>query len=89
MRWDVSFKNRDRSVALDVSIAALGKTWGMCRAQLAESAAVSRFDPGAIKAPLAVRNFSLKTLYPIADALGVKPGDLLSGVLSQGGQKAD
>ena len=78
MGKEVSFKNRDRFIQLGVAIAASRKLRGMSQEQLAEKANVSRSLISIIEAPGIVTNFSLESLYNIADALGVDPADLLN-----------
>ena len=77
------FKNRDRFIELGIAIAALRKMRGMSQEQLAEKAGVSRAHLSAIEAPNIVRAFSLEVLYNIADALEIRPGDLLNFTLPQ------
>ena len=86
---EVEFKNRDRFVELGITIAALRKMRGMSQEELAEKANISRFNLSAIEAPNMVRGFSLETLYNIADALEIRPGDLLNATLLPTADKAD
>ena len=81
MEKEMSFKNRDRFIALGISIAALRKIRGMSQELLAEKAGLSRSYLSAIEAPNIVRPFSLEILYNISDALDVEPGDLLNSSL--------
>lgn len=78
MRKDVDFKNRDRFIELGITIAALRKMKGWSQEELAERANISRSHLSYIEAPNVIRSFSLNVLYNIADALGIKPGDLLN-----------
>lgn len=74
----ISFDNRDRFIDLGLTIAAIRKSQGMSQEQLAEKANISRSYLSAIEAPNVIRPFSVEILYNIADALHVKPGDLLN-----------
>ncbi len=74
----ISMNNRDRFVELGITIAALRKMRGMTQEQLAERADISRSHLSSIEAPNTVYPFSLEVLYNIADALDVRPGDLLN-----------
>lgn len=74
----ISFDNRDRFIELGLTIAAIRKSQGMSQEQLAEKANISRSYLSAIEAPNVIRPFSVEILYNIADALHVKPGDLLN-----------
>lgn len=78
MTKDVDFKNRDRFIELGITIAALRKMKGWSQEELAERANISRSHLSYIEAPNVIRSFSLNVLYNIADALGIKPGDLLN-----------
>lgn len=73
------FQNRDRFIELGLEISALRKMRGMSQEELAVKAKISRSHLSSIEAPNIVRPFSLEVLYNIADALDVKPGDLLYG----------
>ena len=74
----VEFQNRDRFIELGLTISALRKLRGMSQQKLAEKAHMSRSHLSAIEAPNIVRPFSLEILFNIADALGVRAGDLLN-----------
>ena len=74
----ISFDNRDRFTDLGLTIAAIRKSQGMSQEQLAEKANISRAYLSAIEAPNVIQSFSVEILYNIADALHVKPGDLLN-----------
>ncbi len=74
----VEFQNRDRFIELGLTISALRKLRGMSQEKLAEKAHMSRSHLSAIEAPNIVRPFSLEILFNIADALGVRAGDLLN-----------
>lgn len=74
----VEFQNRDRFIELGLTISALRKLRGMSQETLAEKAHMSRSHLSAIEAPNIVRSFSLEILFNIADALGVRAGDLLN-----------
>ena len=74
----VEFKNRDRFVELGLTIASMRKMRGMSQEQLAEKAGMSRTHLSNIEAPNVVHTLSLEILYNIADALGVRAGDLLN-----------
>lgn len=81
MSKEIEFKNRDRFIELGLTIAALRKMHGMSQEQLAEKAKISRSHLSSIEAPNIVRPFSLEVLYNIADALKIKPADLLNATL--------
>ena len=74
----VEFQNRDRFIELGLTISALRKLRGMSQEKLAEKAHMSRSHLSAIEAPNIVRPFSLEILFNLADALGVRAGDLLN-----------
>ena len=74
---EVEFSNRDRFIELGLMIASLRKMQGMSQ----EKAKISRSHLSSIEAPNIVRPFSLEVLYNIADALGVRAGDLLNATL--------
>ena len=78
MSKEVEYCNRDRFIELGLMIASLRKMQGMSQEQLAEKAKISRSHLSSIEAPNIVRPFSLEVLYNIADALGVRAGDLLN-----------
>ena len=78
MSKEVEFCNRDRFIELGLMIASLRKMQGMSQEQLAEKAKISRSHLSSIEATNIVRPFSLEVLYNIADALGVRAGDLLN-----------
>lgn len=78
MSKEVRFCNRDRFIELGLTIANLRKMQGMSQEQLAEKAKISRSHLSSIEAPNIVRPFSVEVLYNIADALGVRAGDLLN-----------
>lgn len=78
MRKEVSFKNHDRFVQLGIAISSLRKIRGMSQEKLAEKANISRSLLSIIEAPNTANSFSLETLYDIADALDISPGDLLN-----------
>lgn len=78
MSKEVGFNNRDRIVELGLTIAALRKRQGMSQEMLADKAKISRSHLSSIEAPNIVRPFSIEVLYNIADALGVRAGDLLN-----------
>ncbi len=74
----VEFQNRDRLIELGLTISALRKLRGMSQETLAQKAHMSRSHLSAIEAPNIVRPFSVEILFNIADALGVRAGDLLN-----------
>ena len=78
MKEEISFKNRDRLLELGITIAVLRKMRGMTQEQLAEKAGISRAHLSNIEAPNKVANFSLDSLFRIADALDMRAGDLLN-----------
>ena len=80
---EVEFSNRDRFIELGLMIASLRKMQGMSQEKLADKAKISRSHLSSIEAPNIVRPFSLEVLYNIADALGVRAGDLLNAPCPQ------
>lgn len=78
MSKNTEFNNRDRFIQLGITISVLRKMRGMSQEELAEKAMMSRSHLSAIEAPNIVRPFSVEVLFNIADALGIKPGDLLN-----------
>ena len=78
MGKDVEFKNRDRFIELGITIAALRKMKGLSQEELAYRANISRSHLSSIEAPGVAYSFSLDVLYNIADALEMKPDDLLN-----------
>lgn len=78
MSKEAQFVNRDRFIELGLTIAALRKMQGMSQEEFAERAKISRSHLSSIEAPNIVRPFSVEVLYNIADALGVREGDLLN-----------
>lgn len=81
MKTEAASKNRDRFIELGIMIAALRKRQGLSQDALAAKADISRLTQSAIEAANMTRMFSFDTLYKIADALGVKAGDLLNSSL--------
>ena len=84
MSKEVEFCNRDRFIELGLTIASLRKMQGLSQEKLAEKAKISRSHLSSIEAPNIVRPFSLEVLYNIADALGVRAGDLLNSTFPTG-----
>ena len=74
---EISFKNRDRFIQMGIAISSLRKMRGMSQEQLAEKASISRSHLSAIEAPNMVRAFSMEAFFNIADALDVKPEELI------------
>ena len=81
MSKGIEFKNRDRFVQLGIAIAALRKIRGMSQEKLAEKAGISRSQLSIIEAPNMIRSFSLEIFFNIADALEIKPSQLLESSL--------
>ncbi|MPM70326.1 hypothetical protein SDC9_117281 [bioreactor metagenome] len=77
MRKTIRFENRDRFIKLGLTIAMTRKLQGMSQEQLAEKANISRSHLSMIEAPNIARSFSIESLYTIADALDVRPEELL------------
>ena len=73
----VSYKNRDRFLELGLAIASLRKMKGLSQDALAAKAGISRSHLSAIEAPNIIRAFSVEVLYNLADALEIRPGELL------------
>ena len=78
MSKDDVFNNRERFIELGLTIAAIRKMRGLSQEALAEKAWISRSHLSSIEAPNIIRPFSVEVLYNIADALGVRAGDLLN-----------
>lgn len=72
------FNYRDKINQLGITIASLRKMRDMTQEQLSEKAGISRTFLSSIEAPGTSRSFSLEVLYAIADALEIKPGDILN-----------
>ena len=87
MSKEVQFCNRDRFIELGLTIASLRKMQGLSQEQFAEKAKISRSHLSSIEAPNIVRPFSLEVLYNIADALGIRAGDLLNSTFPSGNQQ--
>ena len=77
MSKDVSYKNRVRFLELGLAIASLRKMKGLSQDALAAKAGISRSHLSAIEAPNIIRAFSVEVLYNLADALEIRPGELL------------
>ena len=77
MSKEVSYKNRDRFLELGLAIASLRKMKGLSQDALAAKAGISRSHLSAIEAPNIIRAFSVEVLYNLADALEIRPGELL------------
>lgn len=75
---EMSLENRDRFIELGIKIGALRRLRGMSQEQLAERAGISRGFLAVIEAPNMIQSFSIEILFNIADALGVRAGDLLN-----------
>ena len=74
----IAFENRDRYVALGLTIAYYRKLEGLTQMQLAEKADISRGYMSAIEAPNMIVNVSLEVLFCIAKALRVEPEKFLT-----------
>ena len=83
MPKEASFQNRDRFLELGLTIASVRKMRGMSQEQLAEKANISRSFLASVEAPGNTQSFSLEILFNIADALGVRAGDLLNATLPE------
>lgn len=81
MSKEVSFKNRDRLIQLGIVITSLRRLRGMSQEELAEKAEISRSMLALIESPNVVQGFSLEVFYNIADALDVRPEDLINASL--------
>lgn len=81
MRKEVDFRHRDRFVELGLTIASLRRMKGYSQEQLAERADISRSFLSLIETPNTCVSFSVDILFSIADALDVRPGDLLNTTL--------
>lgn len=84
MEKELKFNNRDQFIELGVAIAALRRLRGMSQEQLSEKAGISRSHLSSIEAPNLVYPFSLEVLFNIANALDVRPGDLLNTTFPSG-----
>lgn len=85
MKQELNPQNRDRFIEIGIIIAALRKKQGLSQDQLAEKANISRSHLSAIEAPNYAQSFSVDVLFKIADALGVRAGDLLNSTLPPAG----
>lgn len=70
------FKNRDRFIQLGIFISTYRKLQGLSQENLAAKAHISR-SLSAIEAPNIAAPFSLEMLFNLADALEIKPNDLI------------
>lgn len=71
------FKNRDRFIQLGIFISAYRKLQGLSQENLAAKANISRSHLSSIEAPNIAAPFSLEVLFNLADALEIKPDDLI------------
>ena len=76
-RESINEKNRNKVVCLGLIISALRKARGWSQEELAELADISRSHLSAIETPGNPRNFSMDSMFKIADALEVDPVELL------------
>lgn len=60
-----------------LAIASLRKMKGLSQDAWAAKAGISRSHLSAIEAPNIIRAFSVEVLYNLADALEIRPGELL------------
>ena len=78
MSKDVSYKNRDRFLELGLAIASPAKNEGAVSGRPGPPKRGSaRSHLSAIEAPNIIRAFSVEVLYNLADALEIRPGELL------------
>ena len=70
------FKNRDRFIQLGIFISTYRKLQGLSQEKLAAKAHISR-SLSAIESPNIAAHFSLEVLFNLADALEIKPNDLI------------
>lgn len=77
----VAEKYQKRFVQLGIVIASLRKVRGLSQSQLATRSGVSRSLISAIEAPGMARNYTLETLFDIAEVLQIDPADLLRASL--------
>jgi len=73
----VSLENRDKYIALGLTIAYFRKREGMTQEQLAEKAGLSRSYLGEIEAPNMITPLTLEVLFNIANALKLPAYKLL------------
>lgn len=78
MGKEVDYKNRDRFIQLGIAVSTLRRIRGLSQEKLAEKAGISRSLLSNIEAPNMAYGFSLNVLYNLADALGVKPEQLIA-----------
>ena len=81
MRRQIEFNNVDRLIELGLTIAALRKLKGFSQEELAEKANISRSHLSQIETPTVAKAFTVDVLFSIADALGIRAGDLLNNTL--------
>jgi len=74
----VEHKNVDRFIQLGIAVAALRKIRGLSQEDLAEKANIGRSHLANIESPNLAYNFTLNTLFNIADALDVPPEKLIA-----------
>ncbi|MBQ8509542.1 MAG: helix-turn-helix transcriptional regulator [Clostridia bacterium] len=63
---------------LGITIGYVRRLRGMSQEQLAERANISRTHLSVIEAPNMACAFSMEVFFNIADALEIRPGDLLN-----------
>ena len=78
----VAEKYQKRFVQLGIVIASLRKVRGLSQSQLALQSGISRSLISAIEAPGMACNYTLETLFDIAEVLEIDPADLLRASLS-------
>ena len=84
MSKEVEFCNRDRFIELGLTIASLRKMQGLSQDKLEEKAKIISSHLCSLEAANFVLHFYLDVLYNIADALGVRAGDLLNSTFPTG-----
>ena len=77
----VAEKYQKRFVQLGIVIASLRKVRGLSQSQLALQSGISRSLISAIEAPGMACNYTLETLFDIAEVLEIDPADLLRASL--------
>ena len=77
-RREVDFKYRDRIIEISLTISTIRRLRGMSQEKLAERAGISRTEVAFIESPVNAFNFTIETLFALADALEVTPTDLLN-----------
>ncbi len=69
--------NEEPFIRLGLMVALMRRLRGLSQEELAQKAGISRSHLSAIEAPGIARGFSVEVLFRIAEALDMKPAELL------------